>query len=274
MRLSAVVAIRNFLALLALSWPAFSHLRAQDKGNAMLVANRHLTFSPDGRLLAASYGEVEQPGTLRIWDWQSGQIVLEHQESVGVCSAAFSPDGKSVAIGIFDKVGRVLDVASGNVRTEFRGHESHVRTVAYVDANIIASGSYDTTIRLWDANTGLQVRELGKHTDELRTVAASPDGRYLISGSTSPDCRLWDLDNMQEIALFDTPNFDCPNVCFSRDGEFFLTARWDATVRIRETASRRMRAKDFGFVTPNQTFANADTAERIKLSSSSHLPGL
>lgn len=242
MRLSIVEAVRTFLAILILSWLALSHLQAQGKGNANPAANRHLTFSPDGRLLAASYGEIEQPGILRIWDWQSGQTVLERREPVGVCSASFSPDGKSIAVGTFDKVGRVLDVATGKIRTEFRGHDSYVRTVAYINANLIASGSYDKTIRLWNANTGLQVRELGKHTDQLRTVAVSADGRFLISGSISPDCRLWDLVNMQEIALFDSPGFICPNVCFSRDGEFVLTARWDNTVRIRDTVSRRILA--------------------------------
>ncbi len=240
MQRSMVEVIRNSLLFLTLALHALSQVHAQDNGKPL--ATRHLTFSLDGRWLAATYGEVKQPGLLRVWDWQSGQMVLEHHEPVGVCSVSFSPNGNSVAIGMFDKVGKVFDVATGKLQLELRGHESHVRSIAYVDAHLIATGSYDKTIRLWNADTGQQIRELGQHSDELRNVVVSPDGRYLLSGSTSPDCRLWDLVNLKQVALFDSPNFICPNVGFSRDGKYFLTARWDATVRIRELDSHRLRA--------------------------------
>jgi WD40 repeat protein len=242
MGLSIVKVLRTAIVTLLLAMLHLSQLQAQDRGKGHLSGTRHLAFSPDGRLLAATYGGIDQPGTLRIWDLQTGAMVREHQEPVGVCFVSFSPDGDSVAIGMFGKVGKVLDVTTGNVQFELRGHESHVRSIAYVDEGVIATGSYDKTIRLWNAQTGVQISQLGQPTDELRTIAVSPNGQYLLSGSASPNCRLWDLAEMKEVALFESPNFICPNVCFSRDGEFFLTGSWDGIVRIREVASQRLRA--------------------------------
>ncbi len=242
MGLSIVKGLRTAIVTLLLAMLHLSQLQAQDRGKGNPSGTRHLAFSPDGRLLAATYGGIDQPGTLRIWDLQTGAMVCEHQEPDGVCSVSFSPDSDSVAIGMFGKVGKVLDVTTGNVQFELRGHQSHVRSITYVDERVIATGSYDKTIRLWNAQTGVQISQLGQPTDELRTIAVSPNGQYLLSGSASPNCRLWDLAEMKEVALFHSPNFICPNVCFSRDGEFFLTGRWDGIVRIREVASQRLRA--------------------------------
>ncbi|GAB5406499.1 MAG: hypothetical protein Aurels2KO_47300 [Aureliella sp.] len=230
--------IHNILLLLftLLSAPAAA-------ADERFIPTRDAVFSPDGKLLACSYGGIETPGALRVWEWRSDKLVLEHNEARGICSVAFSPAGDSVAFGTFGLVGKTLDLKSGQVTAEFRGHEGAVRAVAYVSNDILATGSYDKTIRLWNAKSGKQLARVGEHSDELRSIAVSPDGRYLVSGSKSPDCRLWDLVSMQQVGVYDSPNLICPQVLFSSTGRYFLGARWNHQVAIRDADSRALRSR-------------------------------
>lgn len=231
----------SFIVLLLMGFSCGSAVGQGDDQRPALQS-RHVAFSSDGQLLACSYGEVKTAGALRIWDWQSGKLLVEHDEAAGICSAAFSPDGRSIAIGMFGPIGKTISLKSGKVLAEFKGHTNHFRAVAYVSDDVLASGSYDKTIRLWNAKNGRELSILGTHEDELRSIAVSPDGRFLASGATSPDCRLFDLTTMQEVGVFRDSQLICPQVRFSSDGRYFLAASWDHKVRIRETTSQRILA--------------------------------
>ena len=61
------------------------------------------------------------------------------------------------------------------------------------DGRTIASGSWDDTIRLWDADTGEHRRTLAGHTNSVSSVAFSPDGRTIASGSNDGTVLLWEL---------------------------------------------------------------------------------
>ena len=74
------------------------------------------------------------------------------------------------------------------------GHTSQVALVSPLVRmdRLLASGSYDTTIRLWDAVTGEHKRTLTGHTNRVDSVAFSPDGRTVASGGYDATIRLWD----------------------------------------------------------------------------------
>ncbi|WP_414622747.1 WD40 repeat domain-containing protein, partial [Calothrix sp. CCY 0018] len=67
-----------------------------------------------------------------------------------VNSVAFSPDGKTLASGSWDKTIKLWNISSGKIISTLDGHQSYVNSVAFSpDGKTLASGSADKTIKLW-----------------------------------------------------------------------------------------------------------------------------
>ena len=76
-----------------------------------------------------------------------------------------------------DRVVRIWDVATGELRATLHGHSAAVFGLAFSpDGKLLASASADRTIRCWDLATGRQLQVLEGHTNWVMGVAFSPDG--------------------------------------------------------------------------------------------------
>ena len=74
------------------------------------------------------------------------------------------------------------------------GHAEVVNSIAFSpDGKTLASGSGDTTVRVWNATTGTLIYTLRGHTGYVNSVAFSPDGKTLASGSSDGTVGLWDV---------------------------------------------------------------------------------
>ncbi|MCD6310597.1 MAG: hypothetical protein J7M18_07760 [Candidatus Eremiobacteraeota bacterium] len=96
-------------------------------------------------------------------------------------------------------ISRTSDIYAGE---NFKGHVDDVVTVRFSpDGNILASGSEDTTIKLWDVKTGELLMTLKGHSDDVSSIEFSPDGKYLVSASCDQTVRIWDLKNGTTIKI-------------------------------------------------------------------------
>ena len=123
-------------------------------------------------------------------------------------------------------------------------HAYIVYSVAFSpDGNLIASGSDDNNIMLWDVATGEEVRIFTGHTAPVTSVAFSPDGKALASGSWDNTVKLWDVATGAEVRtlkgnnIADTAHeyFSC--IAFSPDGTLVAAGSWDNTVTLWEIST-------------------------------------
>ncbi|KAF8881402.1 WD40-repeat-containing domain protein [Gymnopilus junonius] len=217
----------------------------QEPFRAHKSAIRSLAFSPTGKLFAS--GSADK--TIRIWDPQAEvpakATIDAHDDSVE--GVAFSPDGKYIISGSQDKTATPIGLHASILS---RWH-------------VLASGSADKTVRIWDTTSRNTIAEL-THTDTIWSVAFSPDSRRLVSGSRDGIVRVWDLKTKKVILKDKEHKGSVAAVAFSPDGVYTASGSYDKTIRIFEAETgKQVRPPLEGHTSEVQTLAFSPDGKRL-----------
>jgi eukaryotic-like serine/threonine-protein kinase len=191
-------------------------------------------FSADGKHLVTEGDE-----RLQVWDARSGQEVQAvGLRPGGVASLCFSPDGRRLAVALFNGKGvKVFDWDGeklGAGRT--LEHRLPVTAATYSpDGKLLASGD-ETEFKLWNAETLEEVRTVATPAQQL---TFTPDSRALFAARTNGEDKSvhtftqWDVVAQEELPPLSVEMSAEPtraHHCLSRDGKILFVAEgWDAT---------------------------------------------
>lgn len=110
-----------------------------------------------------------------------------------VCSVAFSPDGRLLAVGCADGTMHLWDVRRGVRRVSVEAHADIINSIAFdPTGEILASGSTDKTIKIWKVTKCKFIATLRGHQFWVMSVAFQADGTALASGDFGGVVKRWD----------------------------------------------------------------------------------
>lgn len=244
-----------------------------------------LAISPDVSLLLS--GSSDQ--MIILWDLKSEKILKTFQRDFVIKSLCFTKSGKEFLCGyslegnhsapiqarnidLFDLEGKVLKT--------FVGHNDTVKTISLsIDGTKILSGSDDTSIRVWDKDTGdkiIVLEESSKSQEDkgVNSACFSPDSKKILAGYQDNKIFLWCATSGKKLKKYLGHIAPVNSVCFSNDGLQIISGSSDNTIRLwdNDTANclkvfdgHRNKVKSVCFSPDSLTFISGSFDESIIL---------
>jgi len=192
-------------------------------------------FSSGGEILASG-----SQHTIALWDVSTGECIqafYDYQDWLN--SAALSPNGQMLACGNISNVNSTIRLWQVNHLSNFsqvpdkilQGHTDSIWSIAFSpDSKILASGSSDRTVKLWDCQTGQCLFTFVGHTGAVISVAFSPDGRTIASCSGHSTIKLWDIESKKHYQHIHEPAGYI--IAFSPNGHLLASANTMGIVKL------------------------------------------
>ena len=128
-----------------------------------------------------------------LWDVRSQKMLRKFGAPGEIWSAAFSPNGKRLALANLRKTAEVWDTDTGRLLTTLRGHTDWVTSLAFSpDGKRIATSSRDGVVKVWEAEAGRELLTLQAGPLQVSSVAFAPDGRRIAAVGKDGVMRIWD----------------------------------------------------------------------------------
>jgi WD40 repeat protein len=177
-----------------------------------------IAYSPDGKwILTGSQYDV------RIWD------AANRRELKTLITGSFSrvcvswkPGGKYCVVSTEENI-RIYDTETWKIVNRLRGHQATIYDIAYSsDGRRIASSSEDKTIKIWDAETGKEIRTITGQR-YFRDMAWKPNTKQLAAVTPDGGIKIWDSETGREISNF---TGGTQSVIYSPDGRYLIAGTY------------------------------------------------
>jgi eukaryotic-like serine/threonine-protein kinase len=155
------------------------------------------------------------------------------------------------------------------------GHNGWLSSIAFApDSQVLASSSFDSTIKLWRVEDGSLLRTLERHTAWVTSVTFAPDGKTLASASEDQTIMLWQVSDGTLLRTLDGHSDIVTSVAFSPDGQTLASASEDRTIKLWQVSDGTLLrtftghtgfVRSVAFSPDGQTVASASDDRTVKL---------
>jgi WD40 repeat protein len=147
-------------------------------------------YSPDTTKIATGGWHED---ALKILDAKTGNLLSTIKLDSPVYSLAWTSDQKKLITGSYTSI-RIFDTATGQQIAILKGHTSTIYSLSlFQNDRLLASGSFDNTVRLWNLDTNLPVGPPLQHQAFVQSAAISADGKLLVTCCGDKNAYVWDI---------------------------------------------------------------------------------
>jgi WD40 repeat protein len=188
--------------------------------------------------------------TVRSWNMKGEELDSHRGPTTFVWSAAIKPDSSQWVAGSFEKNIKLFDYKTGKT-SNLPAHSKSALAVAYSpDGKLMASGSLDETILLWNTESYKVIDTLKGHGGNIFCVTFSHNGKYLASASKDNTVRLWEVNSGKLLRTFRGHTDAVFTVAFSTDDNYLASGSVDNNVLIYEICNGEQLATLSGHMLP------------------------
>ncbi|MCJ8280066.1 MAG: NB-ARC domain-containing protein, partial [Rivularia sp. ALOHA_DT_140] len=203
-----------------------------------------IAINSTGELLATG----ETCNEIHVWQLNDNQQLMTLQGHTDwVQSVVFSPDNQTLASGCFDTTIKLWDISTGVCLQTFQGHHAPVMSVIFIPLSeqesnkkeyktkgkyLLASCSFDGTIKLWDIGSGRCLKTFYGHTKEVYCISYNLKSNLLATGSVDETIKIWNLSNSECIKTLFGHSHNIWSVAFTDDGKNLTSSRSDKTIKL------------------------------------------
>jgi WD40 repeat protein len=185
-----------------------------------------VVFGADGKtVLTASLTGV------KLWDIEKNRLIKSLSGESAVL-ALFDRDNKSTA----SLLSTGIKIAHSDTGREITITNDPVTAIGFSnDGKLAASGAWDGTVTLWDAESGKKIVRFQAHLKTINAISFSGDDGYFVTASSDQRISLWETKNIFNYKNFLGHSNDVNSASFSSDGRFIVSASSDRTIKIWDT---------------------------------------
>lgn len=174
--------------------------------------------------------------TVRIWNYHTHTCIKTvYGHTNQIFSLAFNPNGKNLVCVSLDRTVRLWNYEDGKCLKTWRGNTDWVFPVAY-SPGIIASGSNDKTVKIWDTH-GNYIQTLSGHSDYVCSLAFHPAGEIIASSSRDNTIKLWNTSTGKCLLTISEHEDWIYSLSFSPDNNLLASGSADKTLRLWDTTT-------------------------------------
>lgn len=196
-------------------------------------------YSPNGDFIVAGCGD----GFIRVWRTTDYRLVHEVEAHAGrITVIAWDAEGASLVSAARDSKVKLWRFAptTGRLRIvdEFHGHSDQVFGACFLRDGRVASGGRDGRVLIWNVEDNPRREVLRGHTNLVRAVSITSDGRFVASGGHDYDLRLWDLTEDESFVLKGHVGA-IRDLAISPNDRLIASGGWDGRVILWDLPNRK-----------------------------------